>query len=136
MASSTNSLLNLDPQHISCIGGRTVLTCKSCAGNAPRGSICTSCNGRGFNIFICVQCNPTVAAAAATARATANLTSASAGTGTPGSSAPSSPGSLSRSSSTSYPSHPDPRVGRSWGRRGTSCGSVETNTNTNTPRNP
>jgi hypothetical protein len=43
---------------------------------------------------------------------------------------------LSRSSSTSYPSHPDPRVGRSWGRGGTSCGSVETNTNTNTPRNP
>lgn len=36
MASSTQSLLNLDPEHISCIGGRTVVTCKGCAGNAPR----------------------------------------------------------------------------------------------------
>lgn len=33
---STQSLLNLDPSHISCIGGRTVLTCRNCAGNAPR----------------------------------------------------------------------------------------------------
>ncbi|KAJ5306075.1 hypothetical protein N7508_005090 [Penicillium antarcticum] len=114
MATSTNSFLNLDPQHISCIGGRTVLTCKSCAGNAP------SCNGRGFNIFICAQCNP----------------AASTGPATPVSSAPSSPGSLSRSLSTSYPSHSDPRGGRTWGRGGTSCGHVETNTNSNMPRNP
>ncbi|KAL4870307.1 hypothetical protein BDV12DRAFT_195454 [Aspergillus spectabilis] len=30
------SSLDLDPAHTSCIGGRTVLTCRSCAGNAPR----------------------------------------------------------------------------------------------------
>lgn len=36
MASSTQSMMNLDPEHISCIGGRTVVTCKGCAGNAPR----------------------------------------------------------------------------------------------------
>jgi hypothetical protein len=36
MASSIQPLLNLDPEHISCIGGRTVVTCKGCAGNAPR----------------------------------------------------------------------------------------------------
>ena len=152
MASSTNALLNLDPEHISCIGGRTVVTCKSCAGNAPRyiyttptqtyksntsprGSICSSCNGRGFNIFVCAHCNP--AAAAAAARAIANPTSATATT--PGSTAPSSPGSLSRSSSTSFPSHPDPRAARSYGgysdgSDGTSCGRIDTNANRS--RNP
>ncbi|KAJ5357384.1 hypothetical protein N7541_004542 [Penicillium brevicompactum] len=123
---SSNSLYNLDPEHISCIGGRTVVTCKSCAGNAPRGSICPSCNGRGFNIFVCAHCNP--AAAAAAARAMSNPTSAS---------ATSSPGSLSRSSSTSYPSHPDPR-GRSYGqygdRDGASCGRIDTDANRS--RNP
>ncbi|KAJ5115136.1 hypothetical protein NUU61_000895 [Penicillium alfredii] len=36
MANSTLAILHLDPDHISCIGGRTVLTCRSCAGNAPR----------------------------------------------------------------------------------------------------
>ncbi|KAL3476846.1 hypothetical protein BJX99DRAFT_257970 [Aspergillus californicus] len=30
------SSLDLDPSHTSCIGGRTVLTCRNCAGNAPR----------------------------------------------------------------------------------------------------
>ncbi|CAG8025353.1 unnamed protein product [Penicillium salamii] len=124
---STNTLFNLDPEHISCIGGRTVVTCKSCAGNAP------SCNGRGFNIFVCAHCNP--AAAAAAARAMANPTSASAMT--PGSTAPSSPGSLSRSSSTSYPSHPDPRsrsYGRYGDRDGPSCGKIDTDANRS--RNP
>ncbi|KAF4771849.1 hypothetical protein N7455_008252 [Penicillium solitum] len=135
MASSTQSLLNLDPEHISCIGGRTVVTCKGCAGNAPRGAICLSCNGRGFNIFVCAHCNP--AAAAAAARATANPTAASAET--PGSSAPSSPGSLSRSSSGSHPSHIDPNVARSYakygdGRDSTSCGRIDSNMNK--PRNP
>ncbi|CAG8910062.1 unnamed protein product [Penicillium egyptiacum] len=128
MASSTQSLFNLDPAHIACIGGRTVVTCKGCAGNAPRGTICLGCNGRGFNIFVCAHCNP--AAAAAAARATANPTAASAET--PGSSAPSSPGSLSRSSSTSHPSHADPSVARSYakygdGRDSTSCGRIDSN---------
>ncbi|KAJ5970854.1 uncharacterized protein N7479_000772 [Penicillium vulpinum] len=132
MASFTQSLFNLDPEHISCIGGRTVVTCKGCAGNAPRGAICLSCNGRGFNMFICAHCNP--AAAADVARATANPTAASAET--PGSSAPSSPGSLSRSSSTS---HPDPTIARLYakygdGRDSTSCG--RSNSNANKPRNP
>ncbi|KAJ5592706.1 hypothetical protein N7537_009610 [Penicillium hordei] len=135
MASPTQSLLNLDPEHISCIGGRTVVTCKGCAGNAPRGAICLSCNGRGFNIFVCAHCNPAVAAAAA--RATANSTAASAETS--GSSAPSSPGSLSRSSSTSHPSHIDPNVARTYARYGdgrdnTSCGRIDSNMNK--PRNP
>ncbi|KAJ5372396.1 hypothetical protein N7517_004402 [Penicillium concentricum] len=132
MASSTQFLLNLDPEHISCIGGRTVVTCKGCAGNAPRGAICLSCNGRGFNIFVCAHCNP--AAAAAAARATANPTAASAET--PGSSAPSSPGSLSRTPSTS---HPDPSVARSYAKYGdghdnTSCGWIDSNMNKS--RNP
>lgn len=156
MASSTQSLLNLDPEHISCIGGRTVVTCKGCAGNAPRytpapniafitpntnpiprGAICLSCNGRGFNIFVCAHCNPAAAAAAAAARVTANPTTASAET--PGSSAPSSPGSLSRSSSGSHPSHIDPNVARSYAKYGgdrdsTSCGRIDSNMNK--PRNP
>ncbi|OQE37185.1 hypothetical protein PENCOP_c010G00369 [Penicillium coprophilum] len=130
MASPIQSLLNLDPEHISCIGGRTVVTCKGCAGNAPRGAICLSCNGRGFNIFVCAHCNP--AAAAAAARATANPTAASAET--PGSSAPSSPGSLSRTPSTS---HPDPTVTRyaKYGDgRDSSCGRIDSNMNK--PRNP
>ncbi|KAJ5539662.1 hypothetical protein N7513_007994 [Penicillium frequentans] len=128
---NAHSLLNLDPGHISCIGGRTVLTCRNCAGNAPRGSICTSCQGRGFNIFICARCNP--AAAASSVRTNATAASATANT-TPGSSAPSSPGSLSRSPSTSYPSHPDSSASRSWkriddsNRDRTSCGQIETNT--------
>ncbi|KAJ5816619.1 hypothetical protein N7447_008852 [Penicillium robsamsonii] len=132
MASSTQYLLNLDPEHISCIGGRTVVTCKGCAGNAPRGAICLSCNGRGFNIFVCAHCNP--AAAAAAARATANPTAASAET--PGSSALSSPGLLSRTPSTSYS---DPSVARSYAKYGddrdsTSCGRIDGNMNK--PRNP
>ena len=28
--------VELDPQHISCVGGRTIITCPDCAGNAPR----------------------------------------------------------------------------------------------------
>ncbi|KAJ5154351.1 uncharacterized protein N7500_009790 [Penicillium coprophilum] len=149
MASSIQPLLDLDPEHRSCIGGRTVVTCKGCAGNAPRytplkhpshlypntnaiprGAICPSCNGRGFNIFVCAHCNS--AAAAAAARATANPTAASAET--PGSSVPSSPGSLSRTPSTS---HPDPTVARyaKYGDgRDSSCGRIDSNMNK--PRNP
>ncbi|PWY69292.1 hypothetical protein BO83DRAFT_69293 [Aspergillus eucalypticola CBS 122712] len=83
-----------DPGHTSCIGGRTVVTCRSCAGNAPRNSVCSSCNGRGFNVFICPHCNPAAAAAAFKGSA-----GTSQGT-TPNSSVPASPSSLSRSSST------------------------------------
>ena len=38
MATSNLNLspFHLDPDHISCIGGRTVQTCRGCAGNAPR----------------------------------------------------------------------------------------------------
>lgn len=36
MAQQSFAMLHLDPEHTSCIGGRTVLTCRSCAGNAPR----------------------------------------------------------------------------------------------------
>ncbi|KAJ5925640.1 hypothetical protein N7454_008279 [Penicillium verhagenii] len=128
---SAQSLFSLDPGHISCIGGRTALTCRNCAGNAPRGSICTSCDGRGFNIFVCAHCNP--AAAAASIRIGDTAASATANS-TPGSSAPSSPGSLSRSPSTSYPSHSDPRTSRSWkplgddSRDRTGRGRIETNT--------
>ncbi|KAJ5780760.1 hypothetical protein N7457_005920 [Penicillium paradoxum] len=132
MATTTNLLFNLDPEHISCIGGRTVITCKSCAGNAPRGAICASCKGRGFNIFICAHCNP--AAAVAAAREAANLTVVAVPTA--GSSTLSSPGSLSRSSSTSYPSHTDPNAARSYGsdRDSNSCGRIDTNINRS--RNP
>ena len=150
MANNQASIYNLDPGHISCIGGRTVLTCRHCAGNAPRymefhfldlrlpplshnlhrGAICTSCDGRGFTIFICAHCNP-VAATAAVRYNTTTSSTATANT-TPGSSAPSSPGSLSRSHSTSYSSQFDPRnpLLRN-GRDDTSCGRIETNT----PRN-
>ncbi|KAJ5210573.1 hypothetical protein N7472_000712 [Penicillium cf. griseofulvum] len=131
MAISIQSLLSLDPEHISCVGGRTVVTCKGCAGNAPRETICHGCNGCGFNIFVCAHCNP---AAAAAARETANPTAAAADT--PGSSAFSSPGSPSRSSSTS---HPDPSIARLYakygdGRDSTSCGRMDQNSNK--PRNP
>ncbi|KAJ5482646.1 hypothetical protein N7475_001458 [Penicillium sp. IBT 31633x] len=164
MANITNALLNLDPEHISCIGGKTVITCKGCAGNAPRyvpistktstppftsthtipitntnqlprGEICTSCKGRGFNIFICAHCNPTAAATAA--RETVNTTVAT--VATQSSSALSFPDSLSHSSSTSYPSPADPNAARSYGRYGdgrdsTSCGRIDSNANK--PRNP
>ncbi|KAJ5989423.1 hypothetical protein N7481_004633 [Penicillium waksmanii] len=133
MATSNFSPFHLDPDHISCIGGRTVQTCRGCAGNAPRGAVCTSCEGRGFNISICAHCNP---AAAATAVRSSNAVASATANITPGSSAPSSPGSLSRSPSTSYPSQPDPRTSKAWrrygkGRDSTNCGRVETNT----PRN-
>ncbi|KAL2868175.1 uncharacterized protein BJX67DRAFT_63035 [Aspergillus lucknowensis] len=36
MVNQAVSSLELDPTHTSCIGGKTVLTCRSCAGNAPR----------------------------------------------------------------------------------------------------
>ncbi|KAJ5723222.1 hypothetical protein N7488_001257 [Penicillium malachiteum] len=137
MSSAHNSLLSLDPTHTSCVAGKTALTCRSCAGNAPRGSICTTCAGLGYTLFLCGHCNP--AGGAAPVRANGWGTSSirtnpigvprTANT-TPGSSAPSSPGSLSRSPSTSFP---DPRTSRSWNgtRDGTSCGRVEANT----PRN-
>ncbi|KAH8433061.1 uncharacterized protein LDX57_010700 [Aspergillus melleus] len=100
MAHQAVSTLRLDPEHTSCIGGRTVLTCRHCAGNAPRGSICTSCSGRGFNIFICAHCNPAAASAQ-----------------TPDSSTPNSPVSLSRSSSTSLTARQDMR-NQPWRRFG------------------
>ncbi|KAJ5888540.1 hypothetical protein N7495_008581 [Penicillium taxi] len=103
-----------------------------------RSAVCSSCDGRGFNIFICTHCNPAVVAAAARSSASTTASSASdTANNTPGSSAPSSPGSLSRSPSVSYASssHADPssRASRSWkrygdGRDGTSCGQVEMNT--------
>ncbi|OJJ48754.1 hypothetical protein ASPZODRAFT_14878 [Penicilliopsis zonata CBS 506.65] len=82
-------MLQLDPEHTSCIGGRTVMTCRI-------DSICGTCAGRGFNIYICSHCHPAAAAAAVAAR-----TAASSVLSTPASSMPSSPASLSRSSSTS-----------------------------------
>ncbi|RAL02065.1 uncharacterized protein BO80DRAFT_38170 [Aspergillus ibericus CBS 121593] len=95
MSAQAGSMYQRDPGHTSCIGGRTVMTCRSCAGNAPRSNaVCSSCNGRGFNVFICPHCNPTAAAAAIK-----STTSSSQGT-TPDSSVPASPASLSRSSST------------------------------------
>ncbi|PWY75136.1 hypothetical protein BO70DRAFT_431114 [Aspergillus heteromorphus CBS 117.55] len=87
--SHAETLYDMDPEHTSCIGGQTVLTCRDCAGNAPRGSTCSCCSGRGFNIFICPHCHPAAAAAAAGSPTTS-----------PESSAPASPASLSRSSST------------------------------------
>lgn len=138
------SSLNLDPEHTSCIGGRTVLTCQDCAGNAPRyilhvyqksiapnlisrrGAVCASCNGRGFGIFICAHCNP--AAAALHARNTAPSAE---------SSSLSSPASLSRSSSTSMPSRNDPAAARPWRRFGDGDGGPgggRIGTSANTPR--
>ncbi|KAF9893928.1 hypothetical protein FE257_008899 [Aspergillus nanangensis] len=130
MAHQPVSSLHLDPHHTSCIGGRTVLTCRNCAGNAPRGAVCTSCSGRGFNIFICVHCNPAAAAAAARS-ATAFQTS------TPESSAPTSPASLSRSSSTSVSSQNDARPSKPWKRLGEGddgSGSGRVGANANRPR--
>ncbi|KAI2707711.1 hypothetical protein CBS147332_6769 [Penicillium roqueforti] len=136
MATSTHFMYNLDPDHRSCVGGRKVVTCKGCAGNAPRETICRSCNGCGLNVSPCPHCHPAAAAAVAAARATA---AASAETpGSSGSPAPSSPGSLSRSSSTSNP-YVDPRVARAYakygdGRGNTSCGRMDSEMNK--PRNP
>jgi hypothetical protein len=126
MAHHAVSSVHLDPEHTSCIGGRTVLTCRSCAGNAPRfapsqaytfdmrlsclrGAICSSCSGRGFNVFICVHCNPVAAAVAV--RSAASLHHS-----TPGSSENTSPASLSRSSSTSMSSQNGTRQNRTWRR--------------------
>ncbi|KAH2162124.1 hypothetical protein KXW33_001507 [Aspergillus fumigatus] len=120
------SSLNLDPEHTSCIGGRTVLSCQDYAGNAPRGAVCASCNGRGFGIFICAHCNP--AAAALHARNTAPSAE---------SSRLSSPASLSRSSSTSMPSRNDPAAARPWRRFGDGDGGPgggRIGTSANTPR--
>ncbi|KAL4964887.1 uncharacterized protein BDV14DRAFT_63821 [Aspergillus stella-maris] len=86
------SSLELDPSHTSCIGGRTVLTCRNCAGNAPRTTKCGTCDGKGFNIFVCSHCNP----AAAVNRHHSAATSAS-----------STPASLSRSSSTTAAVYPN-----------------------------
>ncbi|KAL4943428.1 hypothetical protein BDV06DRAFT_221266 [Aspergillus oleicola] len=85
------SSLELDPNHKSCIGGRTVLTCRSCAGNAPRTSKCGTCDGKGFNIFVCSRCNPAAVANQHQSAAT---------------SAASTPASLSRSSSTTAAVYP------------------------------
>jgi hypothetical protein len=138
------SSLNLDPEHTSCIGGRTVLTCRDCAGNAPRyvlhafqksiahilisrrGAVCASCNGRGFGIFVCAHCNP--AAAALSARNAASSTE---------SSTLSSPASLSRSSSTSVSSRNDLAAARPWRRFGDGDGGPgggRIGTSANTPR--
>ncbi|GIJ82963.1 hypothetical protein Asppvi_001480 [Aspergillus pseudoviridinutans] len=120
------SSLNLDPEHTACIGGRTVLTCRDCAGNAPRGAVCASCNGRGFGIFVCAHCNP--AAAALTARNAASSAE---------SSKVSSPASLSRSSSTSVSSRNDLAAARPWKRFGDGDGGPgggRIGTSANTPR--
>ncbi|PLB53760.1 hypothetical protein P170DRAFT_4260 [Aspergillus steynii IBT 23096] len=113
MAHQVVSTVRLDPEHNSCIGGRTVLTCRHCAGNAP-----SSCSGRGFNIFVCAHCNPAAAAQAST----------------PDSSTPNSPASLSRSSSTSLSPKRDLRHNQPWkrfedGNDGPGGGRVGTNTN-------
>ncbi|KAF3386594.1 hypothetical protein F1880_000339, partial [Penicillium rolfsii] len=128
MTSLKPSHFQFDPDHVSCIGGRTVVTCRDCAGNAPRGAVCTSCGGQGFNIFICGHCNPSTVRTASSLSTTANTT--------PGSSVSSSPGSSSRSSSTSYASHSEPRRDGTWrrpgdARDGTNYGRV----GTQTPRN-
>ncbi|KKK19694.1 hypothetical protein ARAM_007048 [Aspergillus rambellii] len=127
MVYQTASPIHLDPTHTSCIGGRTVLTCRSCAGNAPRGAICTSCSGRGFNIFICAHCNP--AGAASNAQAARSLPN--------GASEPSTPASLSRSSSTSVFSFNDQITGNPWRRSGDrdgGSGGGRLQTNANQPR--
>ncbi|OJJ58185.1 hypothetical protein ASPSYDRAFT_46207 [Aspergillus sydowii CBS 593.65] len=113
------SSLELDPTHTSCIGGKTVLTCRCCAGNAPRNSasICSSCRGRGITMFACSHCNPAAAA---------NRPSASTA------SSVSTPESLSRSSSTSVSSYNDrlaPTSVQRFGDRdhGSAGGRVENN---------
>ncbi|KAI9374231.1 hypothetical protein BJX61DRAFT_540965 [Aspergillus egyptiacus] len=119
---SQQSSLDLDPNHTSCIGGRTVITCRSCAGNAPRGPVCTGCSGRGFNIFICARCNP----AAAISQRSSTATSES-----------SSPASLSRSSSTSVSSYNDRMAQgslRRFGDRDGGSGGGRLETNANQPR--
>ncbi|KAJ5735242.1 uncharacterized protein N7483_000367 [Penicillium malachiteum] len=142
MSPANNSLLSLDPTHTSCVAGKTALTCRSCAGNAPRGSVCTSCAGLGYTLFLCGHCHPagggtpirTTTWSTGSIRTNTIAVSSRTANTTPGSSAPSSPGSLSRSPSTSFP---DPRVSQAWkrvgggSRDGTGCGRVETNT----PRN-
>lgn len=51
MTTSTPSTFSLDPDHISCIGGRTVVTCQNCAGNAPRYVPTLSMHQAGFDIL-------------------------------------------------------------------------------------
>ncbi|PYH78105.1 hypothetical protein BO82DRAFT_357699 [Aspergillus uvarum CBS 121591] len=119
MSHSADSIHPLDPDHNSCIGGQTVKTCRSCAGNAPRGSICNSCSGHGFVLYVCTHCNPAAAVSMST----------------PGSSTPASPASLSRSSSTSVSSQNDARQIQSWrrfgdGDEGPPGGRIETKANT------
>ncbi|PLB35789.1 uncharacterized protein BDW47DRAFT_109833 [Aspergillus candidus] len=130
--SCSMATIQLDPGHTSCIGGRTVLTCRHCAGNAPRGAICNSCSGRGFNIFICAHCNPAGAAAAAV-----RTVGGAFQTSTPESSTPTSPASLSRSSSTSVSSQNDLRQTQPWRRFGDGDdgpGGGRIGANANTPR--
>ncbi|KAL4903917.1 hypothetical protein BDW74DRAFT_179500 [Aspergillus multicolor] len=105
------SSLDLDPAHKSCIGGRTVLTCRSCAGNAPRTTVCSTCSGAGFNIFVCAHCNP---AAAVNSHISAATSSSS------------TPASLSRSSSTSVSSYND-RLASNTRNGGSGSGRVENN---------
>ncbi|KAJ0427027.1 hypothetical protein BJY00DRAFT_6986 [Aspergillus carlsbadensis] len=121
MVDRTASSLDLDPSHTSCIGGRTVLTCRSCAGNAPRNSVCTSCNGRGFNMFVCIHCNP----AAAMSRTPAATLAAS------------TPAFLSRSSSTLVPTYNNqlaPNSVQRFGDRDGGSGGGRVETNSRTPR--
>ncbi|KAJ5124493.1 uncharacterized protein N7515_008318 [Penicillium bovifimosum] len=120
MASSSFTFVDPDPTHISCLGGRTVLTCKGCAGNAPRGSICTTCKGHGFTIYPCGRCHPAAAADAAAVRASA----AAAATAARSSATPST-------SSTSA----DPNAAGGSARLGDSCGRIDTDYNNKT-RNP
>ncbi|KAJ5566160.1 hypothetical protein N7535_007798 [Penicillium sp. DV-2018c] len=88
------SLRNYDPTHISCVGRRTVITCKGCAGNAPRHKVCVQCGGVGFNIFPCAHCNPAGALAAieASKAAKARAAAAAAAAGTAGPAGPAAAG--------------------------------------------
>lgn len=142
MVNQAVSSLDLDPTHTSCVGGKTVLTCRSCAGNAPRyvmlllvlsmglvlitsrNSVCSSCSGRGFNIYICTHCNPAAAINRRTSTTTPNG---------------STPASLSRGSSTSVSSYNDrlaPNSLRRFGDRDGGSGGGRLETNTNRPRGP
>ncbi|WEW60219.1 hypothetical protein PRK78_005704 [Emydomyces testavorans] len=57
----TNFSLSSNPP--SCINGKAVMTCRSCAGNPPRvrGEACTACQGYGFIMYACSNPQPSTA---------------------------------------------------------------------------
>ncbi|KAL3460770.1 hypothetical protein BJX64DRAFT_174584 [Aspergillus heterothallicus] len=121
MVERTVSTHDIDPNHISCVGGTTVVTCPSCAGNAPKNSVCTSCRGCGINMFVCRHCNPAAAISRTSAATSESLT----------------PASLSRSSSTSVSSYNDrlaPNSARRLGEQDGSSGGGQLETNSRNPR--